>query len=156
MAGHSHEYAARLVWEGNNGDGTSSYATYGRQYRILVAGKPDVIGSADPIFRGDAALHNPEDLFVASISACHLLTYLALCAKNKISVISYEDDASGTMSLDAHNNGKIESVMLRPRVKIASGDISLAMRLHDAAHDGCFIAKSVSCPVHHEPTVLQA
>ncbi|MDQ6718539.1 MAG: OsmC family protein [Gemmatimonadota bacterium] len=151
----NHEYRSRLVWEGNLGDGTSSYATYGRHYRIVISNKPDVLGSADPHFRGDAALHNPEDLFVASLSSCHLLTYLALCAKNRISVVAYEDDATGTMSLDSNGDGEFESVTLRPRVKIASGDLDLAVRLHDDAHEHCFIARSVSCPVHHEPRVSQ-
>ncbi len=154
MAGHSHQFAARLIWDGNKGDGTANYATYGRQYRIVVAGKADIAGSADPAFRGDADRHNPEDLFVASISACHLLTYLALCAKNKIRVVEYEDDASGTMTTTPHGGGKFDEVTLRPRVTIDAGDVDLAKQLHEKAHELCFIASSVSCPIHHEPTIV--
>jgi organic hydroperoxide reductase OsmC/OhrA len=79
--GNVHTYAARLVWEGNSGEGTASYEGCGRSYRVLIEGKPELIGTADPAFRGDASRHNPEDLFLAAISACHMLTYLALCAR---------------------------------------------------------------------------
>src|SRR5947207_15981259 len=83
MPGKVHEYASRLVWEGNKGDGTSSYSTYGRQYRIHIGGKPDIVGSADKSFLGDPEKHDPENLFLAALSSCHLLSYLALCAKHK-------------------------------------------------------------------------
>ena len=96
---NAHDYKARLVWDGNLGEGTSTYTGYGRKYRVQFDGKPDLTGSADPIFRGDANIYNPEDLFVASLSSCHLLSYLALCARSKINVIAYEDDAIGTMVL---------------------------------------------------------
>jgi organic hydroperoxide reductase OsmC/OhrA len=154
---HAHDYKARLVWDGNLGDGTTNYKGYGRRYRILFDGKPDLACSADPIFRGDANAHNPEDLFVAAISSCHLLTYLALCARNKINVVAYEDDASGTLVLTPDGGGKFESVTLRPKVTIAAGgDEKRAMELHHTAHDLCFIAASVSVPVHHEPQIIVA
>ena len=156
MSGKVHEYASRLVWEGNKGDGTSNYATYGRKYRIHVGGKPDLIGSADESFLGDPEKHDPEDLFLASLSSCHLLSYLALCAKHKISVTSYEDDARGTLTFTPDGSGKFTEVVLRPRVTIASGDQELAMKLHEKAHQLCFIANSVSCPVRNEPTVVRA
>lgn len=151
----THQYSSRLVWEGGAA-GTSDYATYDRSYRIAIAGKPEVLGSADVIFKGDRTKLNPEDLFVAAISSCHLLTYLALCARNNISVASYEDEAIGTMSLDQHNEGKFESVVLHPRVTIASGDVELALKLHDTAHKNCYIAKSCSCSVTNEPKVTHA
>ena len=156
MSGKVHEYASRLVWEGNKGDGTANYATYGRQYRISVVGKPDLVGSADKSFLGEPDKQDPEDLFLASLSSCHLLSYLALCAKNKISVTAYEDEASGTLSLTPDGGGKFDEVILRPRVTIASGDLALATKLHEKAHHLCFIANSVSCPVRNEPTVTRA
>ena len=157
MAGKSHEYAARLVWDGNMGTGTATYAGYGRQYRVLIAGKPELSGSADPMFRGDAAVHNPEDLFLAAISSCHMLSYLALCARQGINVLAYEDDASGTMSFDGKGSGKFDEVTLHPRVTIA--DLSqrdLALQLHEAAHEVCFIANSCSVPIRHEATIQGA
>src|SRR6476646_10769337 len=101
----THEYASRLVWDG---DGTSSYTTYVRNHHVEIEGKPDIELSADPIFRGDATRPNPEDLFVAALSSCHLLSYLALCARNKIDVIAYEDNASGIMSIRPDGSGKFD------------------------------------------------
>ena len=153
----AHDYKARLVWDGNLGDGTSTYTGYGRKYRVQFDGKPDLPGSADPIFRGDANVYNPEDLFVAALSSCHLLSYLALCARSRINVVAYEDDASGTMVMRPDGGGKFESVTLRPSVTIAAGsDEKRAMDLHETAHDMCFIAASVSIPVQHEPVIRVA
>ncbi|HEX5437333.1 MAG TPA: OsmC family protein [Gemmatimonadaceae bacterium] len=150
----AHEYAARLVWDGNTGNGTSSYTGYSRRYHVRISGKPDLAGTADPAFRGEADMHNPEDLFLASLSACHMLSYLALCARHGVRVLAYEDDATGVLNVRADGGGRFESVMLRPRVIIQSEEhIALAMQLHDAAHDLCFIASSCSIPVRHEPTV---
>ncbi len=154
---NAHDYKAHLVWDGSVGDGTFEYKTYGRKYHIQFNGRPDLPGSADPIFRGDADRYNPEDLFVASLSSCHLLTYLALCTRNRINVVAYEDDASGTLVLTPDGGGSFESVTLRPSVTIAAGgDEKLAMELHDKAHKLCFIAASVSVPVHHEATISVA
>jgi organic hydroperoxide reductase OsmC/OhrA len=154
---NAHDYKARLVWEGNLGEGTSTYTGYGRKYRLHIDGKPDLMGSADPIFRGDANVYNPEDLFVAALSSCHLLSYLALCARSKINVVAYEDDASGTLVMRPDGGGKFESVILRPSVTIAAGsDERRAMELHETAHDLCFIAASVSIPVRQEPQIRVA
>lgn len=151
---HAHRFHTRLVWDGNRGSGTATYAEYGRQYRVLVDGKPELAGSADVAFRGDADRLNPEDLFVASISACHMLTYLALCARQGIAVVSYEDAATGTMTTDAGGGGKFEEVVLHPRVVLANGgDVERATALHERAHQLCFIANSCSVPIHHEPEV---
>lgn len=155
MSDHLHKYSSRLVWDGNRGDGTASYASYGRDYRVMIAGRPDLHGSSDAAFKGDASKHNPEDLFVAAISSCHLLSYLALCARNGISVASYEDDAVGTMSVTPDGVGKFEEVVLRPRVRILSGDLDLAVQLHATAHGQCFIANSCSCPIRNEPGVVR-
>jgi organic hydroperoxide reductase OsmC/OhrA len=147
----SHDYRSHIVWDGNLGDGTASYATYGRQYRVVVAGKPDLNGSANPVFRGDAGKHDPEDLFLAAIAACHMLSYLALCAREGIRVVAYEDDASGTLVLDASGGGRFEQVTLRPAVTIADGDSERAAQLHHKAHEQCFIANSCSVPIRVEP-----
>ena len=86
MEGRAHLYSVETQWAGNRGAGTSGYAAFGREHVIKIAGKPDIAGSSDPAFRGDLARHNPEDLLVASLSACHMLWYLALCAKAGIVV----------------------------------------------------------------------
>ena len=150
----AHDYKAHLVWDGNLGTGTTTYQGYGRKYRLQIDGKPDIIGSADPMFRGDANVYNPEDLFVAALSSCHLLSYLALCARSKINVVAYEDNAIGTLLLTPNGGGIFESVTLRPVVTLAPGsDEQKAAELHEQAHDLCFIAASVKIPVLHEPTV---
>src|SRR5690606_14624245 len=95
--GRTHDYHATIRWTGNLGTGTATYAAYGRDYRISVPGKPDLDGSADARFRGDATRHNPEDLLVAALSACHMLAYLALCARLGVKVTGYIDEASGTL-----------------------------------------------------------
>jgi len=154
MTNHAHEYNTRLIWDGNHGDGTADYATYGRQYRILMADKPDIDGSADPVFRGEAARHNPEDLFVAAISACHMLSYLALCARKRLVVVAYEDAAHGTMMTTPDGGGKFVEVTLHPVVTMAPGqDEALALRLHETAHKVCFIANSCNFPIRHEATI---
>jgi organic hydroperoxide reductase OsmC/OhrA len=149
-----HEYAARVRWTGNLGEGTSGYAAYGRRYDVLVEGKPDLEGTADPAFRGEADRHNPEDLFLASISACHMLSYLALCARSGVRVTAYEDDARGTIALHRGGSGRFEEVTLRPAVTVCNAETAdLARRLHDKAHELCFIANSCSVPIHVEPVV---
>ena len=151
---NTHDYKARLIWDGNLGAGTTSYTGYGRKYRLLIEGKPELTGSADPMFRGDANVYNPEDLFVAALSSCHLLSYLALCARTKINVVAYEDNASGILLLRPDGGGIFESVTLRPVVTLAPGsDEKRAMELHETAHDLCFIAASVKVPVLHEPQI---
>jgi organic hydroperoxide reductase OsmC/OhrA len=147
-----HLYAARLTWTGAGP--TLSYRGYSREYVAEIAGKPPLRGSADKQFLGDAGLLNPEELLVVALSSCHLLSYLALCARNGVAVLSYEDDAAGTMTL---SDGRVRftEVVLRPRVAIAAGSsIAAAVALHDAAHDECYIAASVNFPVRHEPVVV--
>jgi organic hydroperoxide reductase OsmC/OhrA len=151
----AHNYQAHLTWDGNKGTGTSSYAVYGREYTITVGGKPTFAGSADHTFRGKRELHNPEDLLVMSLFACHMLAYLALCALQGVRVTAYEDSASGTM-MSNRNGGRFTEVILRPHVTVAVGsDITLATNLHETAHEQCFIASSCNFPVLHQPTIVE-
>lgn len=153
--GKQHEYAAHLVWTGNNGEGTSTYRSYERSYTIYVKNKPDFYGSSDPMFRGDAAKYNPEDLMVMALSACHLLSYLHLCAVNGIVVTSYEDDAIGIMAEDAVRGGFFTEVTLNIAVKIT--DVSKSERANELHHDAnklCFISNSVNFPVKHNVRVV--
>ncbi len=157
MAKDVHEYSARLVWDGNKGTGTATYAGYGREYRFLVDGKPELEGTADPKFKGDPSRHNPEEHFLAAISGCHMLSYLALCARNHIRVLAYEDDVQGTLKFDGRGGGKFEEVVLHPAVTIADGDdAELAESLHEQANELCFIAASCSVPIRHEAKVVSA
>jgi organic hydroperoxide reductase OsmC/OhrA len=151
-----HEYRVEVRWTGNRGTGTSGYKAYGRDHEISAAGKPAISGSSDPTFRGDPARWNPEDLLVGSLSACHELWYLHLCADAGVVVTAYEDRAEGLMVEEDDGGGQFTSVTLRPRVTIdAASDADLAKRLHQAAHEKCFVARSVTFPVTVEPSIVR-
>lgn len=150
----SHVYALSLVWEGNRGAGTADYASYERRFRVAVQGKPELVGSADPAFRGEPQLHNPEDLLLAAVASCHMLTYLALCARNGVTVLRYADAALGSLALLPSGGGSFEAVTLRPRVTVAAGsDAVAAGALHERAHELCFIASSCRFPIHCQAEV---
>jgi organic hydroperoxide reductase OsmC/OhrA len=146
-----HHYNAHLIWDGDN---TTDYTTYARSHRVLIENKQPIPLTADPAFRGDATTHNPEDLFLSAISSCHMLSYLALCAKYRINVLSYEDRATGVMQEDGKGGGKFVSVTLHPIVTIGNAEqLERATQLHERAHEQCFIANSCSVPIHHEAEV---
>jgi organic hydroperoxide reductase OsmC/OhrA len=148
-----HSYSIHLNWTGNQGTGTSAYRAYSRAHEIGAKGKTAIAGSSDPAFRGDAARWNPAELLIAARSACHQLWYLHLCADAGIVVVAYRDGASGVEVEQADGAGQFESVTLRPHVTLAAGsDENVARRLHDAAAEKCFFARSVSFAVEHEPT----
>ncbi|CAM2154541.1 Organic hydroperoxide reductase OsmC/OhrA [Pararobbsia alpina] len=153
MAQHEHTYQVNIEWTGNKGTGTSAYRAYGRDHTIRSGTKPDIAGSSDAAFLGDASRWNPEDLLVASASACHKLWYLHLCADAGIAVLAYEDEAVGTM-VDSPQLGRFTQIVLRPHVTIRAGDNAmLAHELHHAAHARCYIANSVNFPIECEPTI---
>ena len=151
---HEHKFAARLTWTGAAQGRTRSYESYSRDYTVEIEGKPPIAGSSAPAFRGDPARHDPEGLLVAALSACHMLSYLHLCATAGIEVVSYEDRASGTMAIKDRKMRFVD-VLLEPKVTIAMGDREKAIALHEGAHEACFIANSVNFPVRHEPVVEQ-
>lgn len=151
-SGKQHSYPIRMTWTGNTGQGTRTYTGYQRAHEYSVAGKPVIPGSSDPNFRGDATRYNPEELLVMSLSSCHMLWYLHLCAEAKIVVLSYDDSATGTMVETETTGGHFTEVTLRPRVTIeAGGDVALATSLHERAHHLCYVANSVKFPVRCEP-----
>ncbi|MBL1066201.1 OsmC family protein [Streptomyces sp. 7-21] len=152
-----HNYAVTVRWTGNTGAGTAGYREYSRDHEVTGEGKPTLIqGTADPSFRGAADRWNPEELLVASLSQCHMLSYLALCSLKGVVVTGYEDRATGTMR-ESGGAGRFTGVVLRPVVTVAEASmLREAASLHAAAHDQCFIASSVTFPVHHDPTVRVA
>lgn len=151
-----HHYAVDLEWTGNRGTGTSDYRAYGRDHRLTAGGKHPIDGSSDRVFHGDADRWNPEELLVAALSQCHLLSYLHVASSHGVVVTGYTDAATGTMAQTPDGGGHFESVTLRPTVTISSGDATLAQKLHDEAAAKCFIAASMNFPVTHEPTVVSA
>lgn len=148
-----HRYGVTIAWTGNTGTGTSRYSAFERSYDISAGtAKPVIPGSSDPAFRGDPARWNPEEMLVASLSSCHMLWYLHLCAVAGIVVTAYRDRVEGAMEELPDGSGRFTEVVLRPEITLAKGsDIARAEALHAEAHAKCFIANSVNFPVHHEP-----
>lgn len=149
-----HHYHLTIKWTGNTGTGTSAYREYERSHSIMADNKADILASSDPNFRGDKTKHNPEELFLASISSCHMLWYLHLCADAGIIVTDYTDSAKGIMTETPDGGGKFTTVTLNPIVTIT--DISkkeLAEQLHHKANKLCFIANSLNFTVQHNPEI---
>lgn len=148
----THHYASTIVWTGNQGEGTTRYDAYERSHTLSIIGKQDINCSSDTPFRGDATKHNPEDMLLASLSSCHMLWYLHLCADAGIVVTAYTDKAEATMLQTETGGGHFTEAILHPQVIIKNAaQIDLANRLHDEAHSKCFIANSVNFPVKHLP-----
>jgi organic hydroperoxide reductase OsmC/OhrA len=149
-----HHYHTRLVWTGG-ANTAEPFRNHDRAYEIHSQGKASIAGSSDPVFRGNASRWNPEDLLVASLSACHQLWYLGLCAAAGIVILTYEDEAEGIMIEEAAGGaGQFARVTLRPRVILAPGsDREGALALHHTAHEKCFVARSVNFPVDYDCVV---
>ncbi len=152
MTHDTQQYTTIVEWTGNPGAGTRGYSGYSRAHRISVPGKPPIEASSDPAFRGDPARYNPEELLVASLSGCHMLWFLHLCAEAEVTVVDYRDSAVGTLRMAGDGGGDFEEVLLRPRVTVGSSvEPEFLLRLHERAHGLCFIARSVRFPVRCEP-----
>ena len=153
----THHYELTVSWTGNTGTGTSSYQAFERAHDVSIAGKPTILGSADPAFRGAPDRWNPEEMLVASLAQCHMLWYLVLCAKEGIIVTGYVDHPSGTLVETPDGGGHFEEVVLQPQVTITTpGKMDRAIALHERAHDLCYVANSVNFTVRAEPTVVTA
>ena len=152
-----HIYNAIIKWTGNNGRGTKNYQAYERSHTILIEGKVDINCSSDPSFRGDKSKHNPEELLLSSLSSCHMLWYLHLCAANNVVVEEYIDKASGLMEETESGGGSFLSVTLSPIVFVKEPlMLEKGEQLHKEANKMCFIANSVKFPVYHQPEMKVA
>ena len=154
MSGKTHTYTCSTTWTGNTGKGTASYKAYSRDHVYSAPASP--ICPGPPILPSAATRggYNPEELLVASLSSCHMLWYLHLCADAGVTVLAYRDEAKGTMVEDAAKGGHFTEVTLYPKVTIAKGsDAAKARQLHHAAHEKCYIANSVNFPVACEAEV---
>lgn len=149
MTHNAHHFTTTLNWTGNRGSGTSTYRAYGRQHEITCDGKSlPIPGSSTPVFRGDKDRYNPEELLIASLSACHMLWFLHLCAESSIAVTAYADNAEGTVDMNADGSGQFREVVLHPRCEYAQAPAREQIEaLHHRAHELCFIARSVNFTV---------
>jgi organic hydroperoxide reductase OsmC/OhrA len=147
-----HQYSLTVKWTGNKGGGTSDYRSYERSHTISVENKVDLLCSSEPAFRGDRTKYNPEELFVASMSSCHMLWYLHLCADAGIVVVDYVDNPTGTLIEFPDGSGHFTDVTLCPKVTVADESmISEANELHKSANRLCFIANSCNFKIRHKP-----
>jgi organic hydroperoxide reductase OsmC/OhrA len=132
-------HRARLMWRGGDRDDIRAHTIEVAEQRLAASSAPE--------FGGNPNKADPEELFVASLSSCHMLWFLALARAEKVGVASYEDEAEGTM-----DGTRFTRVVLRPRVAFASAiDAEQVESLHHRAHERCFISNSVNCPVEVEP-----
>ncbi|NKI28500.1 OsmC family protein [Arenibacter sp. 6A1] len=151
----NHHYKAKVQWTGNLGKGTLDSKSYNRNHEISVDGRYiGINGSSDPAFLGDGTRYNPEDLFLSSISACHMLWYLHLCATHKIIVTEYLDNATGIMVETENGSGRFTSATLHPQIKITDANmLEKAHELHEEANKMCFIANSCNFPIGHKANI---
>jgi len=148
-----HLYTADLEWTGSVAGPTRDYRSYSRDFVLRLPGKVDLRGSSDPAFVGDPLLHNPEDLLLAAIASCHMLSWLSLCARRKIVATAYRDAPEAAMTW-VGDTYAFSSVVLKPRCIItADSDLALATALHEEANHVCFIARSVNFPIRHESVI---
>jgi organic hydroperoxide reductase OsmC/OhrA len=148
----AHNFKLTIKWTGNKGTGTSRYDAYERSHSILAVGKPELLASSDPAFKGDGTKYNPEDMLIASLSSCHMLWYLHLCADAGVIVEDYTDNATGTLLVLPKGGGHFSEVTLNPVVTVTEKSmIDRANELHKQANEKCFIANSVNFKVHHNP-----
>lgn len=150
----SHQYKTTVKWTGNKGLGTTNYQAYEREHLISIDNKNDILGSSDPAFRGNKTRHNPEELLVSSLSACHMLWYLHLCSQAGVIVIDYIDNATGIMKETEDGGGQFTEVTLNPIVTVADKTmIEKANEIHKKTNKLCFVANSVNFPVSHKPSI---
>ena len=143
------EHYATIEWKA--GPEPFQYETYSRNHTWQIPGAAVVLASAAPEYKGDPDRVDPEQAFVASVSSCHMLTFLAIAAKKRITVLSYLDEAVGTLARNEQGRLSITEVRLRPQITFEEAPSAEALdTLHDLAHRECFIANSVNCEIRVE------
>jgi len=142
------EHHATTRW--TRGEKPFGYETYPRTHRWIFGGGAELDASSAPEYFGDAALPNPEEALVMALSSCHMLTFLAVAARRRFTVDSYEDAAVGHMEKNESGRIAITRVELRPRVAFSGANRPTKdelAKLHEQAHHACFIANSVRTEV---------
>ncbi|MEZ5896454.1 MAG: OsmC family protein [Parvularculaceae bacterium] len=130
------------------------YDDYDRTHSWAFDNGLVINAAAAPAFRGDPACLDPEEAFVASLSSCHMLTFLAIASRKRLTVDAYIDDAVGHLEKNADGKLAIMRLDLRPRVVFANGvsvDAQTLERMHHRAHEECFIANSVKTEITVHP-----
>ncbi len=152
---HDHSYEVSVRWTGDRGTGTSGPRDFGRDHVVSATGHPDVPGSADPTFRGDRDRWNPEEMVVAALAQCHMLSYLHVAVTQGFTVVDYRDTATASLRLNRDGSGELTEATLHPVVTILEADrVADAEAAHATANALCFIARSVAFPVHHQAETI--
>ncbi len=147
----AHSYPLTLTWTGNTLD-----SAYNRNATVTNPGKHPLAVSSAPEYAGDPTRWNPEDLLGSALATCHMLTFLALCAKSKLEVKAYEDHAEAILDT-VDKVTRITKVILRPVVRVAPGTSKAKVEeLFEKAHKYCFVANSVTCEAVMEPRIVEA
>ena len=148
-----HSYSTALAWRGSTGEG---YDHYSRQHEVVAAPADARLRlSADPAFRGDEQLLNPEQLLLAAASSCLLLSFLAVAARSRVTVVAYDDEA--TASMPQARRMRITRIEHRPHITVVGEvDDARVRRMLDVAHRECFIATTLHVETIIEPTVVRA
>jgi organic hydroperoxide reductase OsmC/OhrA len=146
------EHIANIEWKRETPD--FAYETYNRDHDWTFDGGVSVRASAAPAYKGNTSCVDPEEAFVASVSSCHMLTFLAIAARKRFVLDSYRDEAVGTLAKDTAGNLSITRIALRPEVVFGGENKPTAeelTKMHDQAHHACFIANSVKTEIVVEP-----
>ncbi|HVE51551.1 MAG TPA: OsmC family protein [Casimicrobiaceae bacterium] len=153
-------YTATIEWM--RGDDDFQNSSYSRAHQWRFDGGAVVRGSSSPhvvpVPQSDPKAVDPEEAFVASLSSCHMLWFLAIAAKRGFVVDSYHDEAFGVMDRNEHRKLAMTEVVLRPKVLFAEGKAPSPAdheAMHEKAHDACFIAASVTTIVRVEPSIAR-
>lgn len=145
------EFIVKTTWSSESKEDPFSNS---KTHNVHFNDKESLTISAAKEFKGDKTKHNPEDLFLSALSSCHMMSYMYLCEKNKITLINYTDETSGTIVVQSDGSGAFVSVVLCPIVTILEKNkIDLAISLHKEANRLCFIANSSSVPITHKPQI---
>ena len=146
-----HHYTLNLKWIGES---VSNSIQNDRLYEVSIAGKKPFKGSADKVFFGDPTLYNPEDLLLSALSSCHMMSYLYVCRKHGLEVLSYTDTPEGILKVNPNGSGQFEKVVLKPIIQLKDGsDKAFALQLHQEAKKLCFIANSCAFDIVVEATL---
>lgn len=151
----THKFVLDLAWKYQEIENSGPTAKTIKNHTIKIIGKEDLRISAAKTFKGDPSLHNPEDMLLASLTSCHMMSYLYCCSKRNIQVISYHDKSEAILEVSADGSGRIIKVTLNPVVEIGeASQIEMAHSLHQEANKLCFIANSCNFPIEHNAEVI--
>ena len=148
-----HTYDLNLQWTGNTGNGTINLNAYKPSHSISQDHKATILCSTPPVFGGEQEKYSPEELLISSLSSCHMVIYLYLCAINKVNVIAYSDNPAITMEISNEGKSAITQAILNPHVVVSDTSmLDKANELHHEANTLCPIANACKFAVHHSPT----